>query len=225
MTALANHARLVRLPALVCYRDKGKVVPLPDRMRYLDAAAAPSFLTLAEEGLTVTDVYRSVQTSANIYGSRKGAARPGSSGHNWGLSIDIDVTDAMRLFLVDTKRGLDISMAARGWYCHRLDGVRGHEEWHYNYFGMWAPQGKFSSDDLDRRILQLHPHLKSDFAIDDEQKMLTLAGYECGAIDGIAGPKTRAARAAFRSQHRIGDNEDLHYRRALWATAQRELVK
>src|SRR3990172_9368429 len=69
---------------------------LPDRMRFLHPAAAASFHQNLAETVTVSDMFRSAEASLQARRERRGAQRPGFSGHNFGFSIDIDVDRTMR---------------------------------------------------------------------------------------------------------------------------------
>lgn len=84
----------IQFRVLGCYGNPGTW--LPARMRYLHPAAVGDFARLqADTGcnLVYSDMYRTFAESLNAR-RRKGAglvAFPGNSGHNWGVSFDIDV--------------------------------------------------------------------------------------------------------------------------------------
>lgn len=106
------------------------------RMAYLLPDAAKSYQEAARQlSLRVSDMFRTADESLRARATKQGVQRPGYSAHNYGLAVDIDtdtVLDATRL----DKPGLDHAMESFGWWCHRKDGQRGSEDWHYNYLGV-----------------------------------------------------------------------------------------
>ena len=84
--------------------------------------------------LRFSDMLRSAEASLKAVLTKKGTKAPSYSGHNYGLSIDIHVTDCMHRFSM-SKAELDSFMNSYGWYCHRKDHDLGPESWHYNFFG------------------------------------------------------------------------------------------
>jgi hypothetical protein len=169
---------------------------LPERMRYLEPAAAKSFLEL--EGVVVSDMLRSPESSLAARRRSRGAQPPGWSGHNYGLSIDLSVTKTLRN-RGENKTELDAYMLERGWYCHRLDHKRKREEWHYNHgIGPYVKdRDRYNSAALERRI-------QADFADAWDFPSQVLQSYlqdlklYLGEIDGIVGPLSKEAVRAFQ---------------------------
>lgn len=111
---------------------------LADRMRYLHPIAATSFRTMNSEKLIrCSDMLRTPEGSLKNRQANNGKGlRPGWSGHNYGFSIDIDVSWNIKNHGFKNKIDLDLWMQSHGWYCHNILGeTRSYESWHYNYFG------------------------------------------------------------------------------------------
>lgn len=175
---------------------------LPKRMRYLAPPAADSFLADLAACVVVSDMFRSAESSLWAIENRKGAKRPGTSGHNYGYSIDLNVRATMKLLGFRTKRELDEWMAARGWFCHRRDHRRGWEDWHYNFLGLEG--GGYLRDSDRRTSWALERMLKAKFGRywrlgkKNMQRALAKLGLYGGAIDGKIGPLSRQAVKAFQ---------------------------
>lgn len=178
---------------------------MPARALYLHPHAAASFLADLAPCITVSDMLRTAESSLNAVRTGRGAQRPGYSGHNYGFSIDIEVSEAMRALGFKTKRLLDDWMATRGWFCHRRDHLIEHEAWHYNFLKLaelrggppLLPAGTITSDELER-LIQIVYGVELQPGDRDCQSMLALLHLYRGAIDGIIGPLSREAIAAFQ---------------------------
>ncbi len=170
----------------------------------LTPAAAESFLTDLADWIPVTDMWRSAAGGLAAIKMGKGSRSPGYSGHNYGFSIDIGVSEAMKALSLPSKPALDAWMKNRNWWCWRLDGKRDREEWHYDYDrGPWARRGDRTGDQqLQRKLKELFlPDwtLKQFVKDEDEvQEALRKLGFYHGAIDGQHGPQTREALRAFQ---------------------------
>ena len=120
------------------YRGK-----LPTRMKFINPSIRPTLLRLLVDSLwsiRITDMYRDAVASLLARLSKSGVQRPGWSGHNYGISLDLDVDGTLRSFQKINERrsisdrlpagyfGLLGWMEARGWACHRRDGKRGFED-------------------------------------------------------------------------------------------------
>ena len=136
------------------------------------------------------------------------AQRPGTSAHQGGRAIDV-ATGALGL-PVPPDRQLDRLWELAipiGWrpVIDRPDETRS-ERWHLDYWGDWEPvrARRGYSEAAIAAIVDLGDAGQAALAYGDTgalarcvQSHLHRAGYDCGAIDGAIGPRTRAAvRAA-----------------------------
>lgn len=177
----------------------------PARMSLLQHDAAAGFeavQSLIGQRLRVSDMFRSPEGSLQAMGEKKGVNPPGYSAHNFGLAIDID-TDAMLTALKATKPVLDTTMQSKGWYCHRRDGKRGMEDWHYNYLGENAVRylACASSTSTSAAIeMRLVDQFRDDLKLTpvEVQEALAKLRLYAGAIDGQIGPRSKAAIAVFQ---------------------------
>lgn len=181
---------------------------MPARSRYLSPPAATSY---AEElaGVVVSDMFRSGEASLRARRTRKGAQRPAYSGHNYGVSIDLAVSRTMKNLKLKSKRQLDEWMAERGWYCHRRDHLRKHEEWHYNFFGAeysrWVkPNDSRTSAGLERMITHRHGRWWHKMSKTSAQRCLQRLGMYDGDLDGQFGPLSQEATAVFQRAWILG---------------------
>lgn len=211
--------RLVELPSSLHGPDdpsyQGKV---PKRARYMEPEAAAALLGLVYEApwLIFTDIFRSPEASLAAKRAGRGAKPPGYSGHNFGLSFDIDVGPTLRAAPAGFKWYPELIDLLRkhGWYCHRRDmDPVGLESWHFNHLGdqpnkylILADERHSTWDDpIEARIRDLYG---ADFVYDDAevQRYLTKLGLYRGEIDGKLGPLTWEATRAF--QRTWGLDED-----------------
>lgn len=176
---------------------------LPARALYLHPAAADSFLGPVHEVTVVSDMFRSPESSLAAVRSGRGARPPGFSGHNYGLSIDIDVRATMRALAVTSKADLDRWMERAGWYCHRRDHqmtpLKG-ECHHFNFLGIGArisPKVRSTSGYLEAKIIALYGDALRLDAVEAQTTLRDLRMYG-GDIDGIWGPLSREACRAFQ---------------------------
>lgn len=174
---------------------------LPKRMRWLHPDAERSFREQLAAYVVVSDMFRSAESSLWAIENRQGAARPGKSGHNFGLSIDLDVRKTLRKLGFKTKRHLDQWMAKRGWFCHRMDHRRGWEDWHYNFLGVdqtfIQATDKRTSAALERKIQKLYGKYFKLGRKQIQKRLQSLRLYN-GEIDGTIGPLSREAVKAFQ---------------------------
>jgi hypothetical protein len=180
----------------------------PAKMARLHPDAAAAFLA-AEKGLgvrlRVSDMFRTAEQSLQARAQKAGVQPPGWSLHNYGVAIDID-TDAMLKSTKLAKPALDKEMEKYGWFCHRKDGKRGMEDWHYNYFGVGEAAAPFlkacasstnTSAGGDAKILSLY---KDALTLDAKEVQECLAHLKLysGEIDGAIGPRSKEALMAFQ---------------------------
>lgn len=179
-------------------RDYGAKV-LATHARRLRPEAADSFLADLAADISVTDMWRSATSGLAAIKAGKGSRSPGYSGHNYGISIDIGVTEAMRRLGFKRKADLDAWMRERNWWCWRLDGRREREEWHYDWNrGGYDRKADTRGDQgLQRQLVDLHG---PDFAltVEQAQRILDRLGFDPGPADGKPGRRTRAATGAFQ---------------------------
>lgn len=196
------------------YTIKGVENRMPERMLWLNPAAAVAFATIAP-WVVVSDVFRTAESSLEAVKAKRGAQPPGYSAHNYGLAIDVDIEQS-RIRLGDhgygdvdgyvgldheaSKGELDEAMEAVGFYCHRVDHLNGFEAWHYNYLGIGTEIDKerfrSTSGYIEAKIARLYG---SEFKLgnmDVQSKLTELRMYH-GEIDGIVGPRTRMAVEVF----------------------------
>lgn len=219
---------------------------LPSRFRYLHPQAADSLSRLEADYPCVffySDVFRDANGSRNrrvknrerrirqgkspIYTGKL----PGFSGHNYGLCVDHDVSGNLQRLArhagyVMTKEEYDLIWRGYGWWCHRDgpegDHQRGHEDWHYNYFGddpaRWLSHSqRKTSGGMEAKISYLY----GPFAMEqgDVMRALTELGYhDIGsrvkdfqqdwtlAVDGIAGPNTQRVLGYVLAEKRWRDS-------------------
>lgn len=180
---------------------------LPRRVRYLRPEAAASMLRLVEQlpELRLSDVLRSAESSLAAVAAGRGAQPPGYSGHNFGNSVDLAVDRVLRDAGVDYGQ-LVAFMGTGGWACHRRDGKRGKEDWHFNYFGGAVGTYVALTDPAKpgtwaRAVGQLiTDQYGAGFTLSplEVQAALAKVGLYSGELDGDIGPLSRAAIAAFR---------------------------
>lgn len=204
---------------------------VPDRYLGLhpDAAAALRRIESAFPGVFhYSDIFRNATGSKGRREKnkvRKGyytGKLPGSSAHGYGLCLDHDLDRNLRRLAkfmhaahVD-KEEYDEIWRNEGWWCHRDgprgDHRRGHEDWHFNYFGddpeRWLAHchGRSTAPGVEAKVQYLY----GPFTLDAEgiHDHLERLGYDPNggghkaaiykfqqdwtlSADGIAGPQTQ----------------------------------
>jgi hypothetical protein len=130
--------RLTMLPSMRgsydINKDKVSNDLLPKRMCYLAPAAAKSYLLMSDATIILSDVHRTGEASLAARKTKRGVQPPAYSGHNFGFSWDVDVEATLK---ANNWKYEDLLayMQRYDWYCHRRDGARGNEDWHFNYLG------------------------------------------------------------------------------------------
>jgi hypothetical protein len=167
------------------------------RLSYLQHEAAESFLNAqgdTERGLVVSDMFRSMKASYERKyppgrPPRKDVQPPGFSAHNFGLAIDLAVDETMKGLGIKKKPELDAFMAEYGWYCHRKDGQRGSEDWHFNYLGYLIPKDneRSTAGAIERKIRALY----EPFACEPPSDVRAFQARYGLTADGVFGPITR----------------------------------
>jgi len=228
--------RLRKLPATILGIYGPGKNSLPERMRYLEPEAADSYLALeaTPQRLRVTDMWRSADSSLQASLEKRGVQRPAFSGHNYGLSIDLDVRDCMdRLHM--SKRALDDFMASQGWYCHRKDHVLDSEGWHFNFLGIGGDAERYLAQSaraqstapaLEAKIQELYG-ADLDLPALQVQAALRRAHLYTGDLDGILGPMSRRAILSFQRAWELpatGVADTVTQRTLAFVTAEVEIV-
>jgi hypothetical protein len=223
------------------YGHQGRA--LPQRFLYLHPAAADSLLRLENAYPCVffySDVFRDANGSRNRrFKNRERRERqgrpplftgklPGSSGHNYGLCTDHDVSGNLKrlgrhLGYMPSKEDYDLIWREYGWWCHRDgpdgDHARGHEDWHFNYFGddpdRWLSHSQRKTSGGIEAKLQ---YMYGPFAMSegDVSRGLTELGYHnignrigqfqrdwTLSADGIAGPQTQRVLCYLLAEQRF----------------------
>lgn len=211
-------ARLPQNRVVGIYTIHGVKNRMPERALFLHPTAADCFLkppvTPRQDALVdlvvVSDIFRSPESSLEAVRAGRGAAAPGYSGHNYGLSIDLDVAASMRRSKCKTKAELDTMMVAAGFYCHRRDHkitpLKG-ESHHYNFLGIGtviAPRFTTTSGYLEAAIQKMYGE---DLVLDarDAQAALKRLKLYSGEVDGLFGRLSKEALRAFQRTWRLPD--------------------
>lgn len=192
------------------YTISGQQDKMPERALYLHPTAARSYLEFADVA-KVSDMFRSPESSLNAVRTGRGAQPPGWSAHNSGFACDYVVDHMMRTLGMTDKKVFDRWMQDRGWYCHRRDGKRGHEDWHYNYLRAFeqlgltkngaplqlSPKAKYTSGDVEQLIQRVYGDQLSPSDVECQAALKKLGLYN-GSLDGQIGPQSREAIGAFQ---------------------------
>lgn len=89
--------------------------------------------------LVYSDMYRSPLGSAKAYEEKTGVQKPGYSGHNFGVSIDLAIDATIKRHNI-TYNKLVNTLIAWGWTPYQgvtkdANYKRGKEDWHFNFVG------------------------------------------------------------------------------------------
>lgn len=201
---------LVRVPNVLGIYGASKD-QFPARMSLLHPEAAAGFVALQQQlgaRIRVSDMFRTAEQSMQAREEKSGVQPPGFSLHNYGIAIDIDVDAALKGLKL-SKSQLDERMKAHGWYCHRKDGKRGMEDWHYNHLGADAAtllkaseRSTNTSAAGDARITALYGDQLTLDAKEVQECLAHLKLYS-GEVDGIHGPRTKQSIMAFQRAWRL----------------------
>lgn len=189
----------------------------PTRMAFLHPDAAASFRAIQAKGVVrVSDMFRSAEESLRARAEKSGVQPPGYSAHNYGVAIDVAVDDCLKTFKM-AKPVFDSMMENHGWYCHRSDGRRGFEDWHFNYLG--KNPGKYLAGLGTRtRDIAVEAFIRDlfgdDLKLTPEEAQIALAKMKMyrGEIDGIWGGGSKQALLAFQRAWKLNENGDLDER-------------
>lgn len=196
--------------------------PVPKWMRVLRPETADSLLILEAEsgGLVYNDLWRSAAISLWAMQQKAGVQPPGFSAHGYGLAVDFAV-DATLTKLKWTYPKFLAFMEAHGWFCHRRDGKRGSEDWHFQALPAEylkhadAKRPVTWAAPVEARMQELYGPQMALGTMDQQEALKSLKLY-AGDIDGKMGPLSQKAEAAFRQKWGLpvaGDNT--RYQRTL----------
>ena len=189
---------------------------MPERMARLHPDAAVAFAaaeTALGQRIRVSDMFRTAEQSFQAMQTKKGVQPPGWSLHNYGIAIDVAV-DAMLPAFKGKKAAMDKFMEGFGWWCHRRDGKREFEEWHYNYLG---PQGALLIQEADKVKRQSSTSAAADARIQalygpglaltpvEVQECLAHLKLYGGELDGKIGPRSQEAIKAFQRTWKLAE--------------------
>lgn len=212
---------LARVPGVLgIYGKSGDV--FPERMSLLHPTAAKAFAELeAALGckVRVSDMFRTAEQSFTAMQQKTGVQPPAYSLHNYGIAIDI-ATDAVLKATGFDKPKLDMFFSRFGWWCHRKDGKRGMEDWHFNHLGAPTDAAAFlavsakstnTSAAGEARIQSLYG---SALRVSDVQAQTALSALKLygGDIDGAFGTRSREALKAFQRTWKLQATGDLDER-------------
>jgi len=190
------------------------------RNKFLHPEVADLFNALPE-GIAVTDMWRSGKGSFQAIKRGRPAAKPGNSGHNWGMSIDLDLKQTMKNWGIwKTVPGWAAKMAAIrermaefGWcWIYHSKGL---EEWHFNGLG----KGEVNTNGFYSVRDWVVSHWDLTITDRELQGLLTTCaiifedeGMNPGGVDGIVGPKTRRAMKRYSDVTRFSlTNSRFHW--------------
>lgn len=227
---------LTPLPATTAgiYTIGGVAGRMPTRALLLHPAAAEAFTTLERASpLVYSDIFRSADASLVAVATKAGTQPPGYSAHGFGLAVDVAVDATLGRYGWSYSE-LRSELGRYGWYCHRRDGLRGAEDWHFNYLGpdpskyiaLTSPQEPESwARAVEAKILETYGN---GFVLDAKEMQVALTKLRLykGAIDGIVGPLTDAAVHAFqRAWHLPEGHPDARMLRTLAYVASERLIE
>lgn len=183
----------------------------PARMSFLQGDAATAFQAAAAAlKLRVSDMFRTAEESLRAQAEKSGVMPAGFSAHNYGLAIDIHTDDALTTNKF-TKPALDQAMESFGWFCHRKDGKRGMEDWHYNFFGAGDAAKPYvdACAKSTNRSQGIEAKIKATFGDqllltpEEAQIALSKIKFYGGEIDGKFGAGSKQALMAFQRAWRL----------------------
>jgi hypothetical protein len=205
--------KLTHIPPLTgIYTVKGVRDSLPESFLRMHPEAWAALKVIEDSTpLVYSDIYRTAEQSREARRLKTGVQKPGYSGHNFGVSVDVAV-DATLARHKWTYQQLWQRLKDAGWSCFRSRATRGFEDWHFN----WSNEhGQRSAENVIQRLYGDQLKLNDT----DTQIALQKVGFYGGAIDGIFGPRSKSGLDAFARAW--GATSDSEARRMLaYVTAQ-----
>jgi hypothetical protein len=207
--------KLQRVPNVLGIYGKSKD-EFPQSASWLHPDAARGFAALQAglgQRVRVSDVFRTAEQSLAARAMKSGVQPPGFSLHNYGIAIDIH-TDAMLAALKLDKPALDKRFTEHGWFCHRKDGKRGMEDWHFNFLGVGdeaapflAASAKSSNTSAagDAKIRAIHGDDLTLTPAEAQEALKKLRMYH-GDLDGKFGPRSQQALMVFQRAWKLVDS-------------------
>jgi len=176
---------------------------LPARMKLVHPSVVDGLRAITSQNnynIAMSDMFRSPASSLAARQQKTGVQRPGFSGHNYGISIDIDIDQSTKLMGMSYP-DLVRWMATKGWTCYRSDYQLGAESWHFNYLNM-GPNPPPRSDGPIKWITNTYG---SQMTGDEKwvQTCLQQLKLYDGDIDGQFGPKSQAALKQFELMYQL----------------------
>lgn len=203
---------LVSVPNVLGIYGASKDV-FPAKMARLHPDAAAAFAEAQKAAgvqIRVSDMFRTAEQSMMARAQKAGVQPAGFSLHNYGIAIDIATDDVLKATKLN-KAKLDAFMQEHGWYCHRKDGKRGFEDWHFNYLGKGeaaAPFLKVSAGSTntsaagDAKIQSLYGEQLKLTPVEVQECLAHLKLYN-GELDGLIGARSKEAIMAFQRTWRL----------------------
>ncbi len=192
--------RLILPLEKVAVKYKHAVIP---QTAFLDPFCADLWNKLPCEMKSVSDMWRSGRASLSAIKRGRPAARPGNSGHNWGMSIDLNLTKVIKNLGLKGSWNKKISQlrdayAEYGWVFISPEN----EQWHFNGLGVNENdhRGYWSVNDWVKERWDLA------LTVEEIQGCLKMASktwgdggkkFDPGIVDGIMGRNTRGALRKF----------------------------
>jgi hypothetical protein len=217
-----------------CYGPKGD--QFPARAAYFAPDVADAFVLMLDGGgpgaapgigrdkIAFSDIWRSGESSLAAVVAGRGAQPPGFSGHNFGVSFDLDVEYTRRALGIPYAELLKL-LAGYGWHCYRQDGGRGPEDWHFNYLGTpteaAAVLNRMTQNHAtwqggaEAAIAKRYPAATFALGPADIQAGLKKLGLYHGDVDGKFGPLSLAAAGAFCRAWRLPEQTGPKFSRTL----------
>ena len=236
---------LVNLPEVFqqrgIYKKNGRNDFMPPRMLKVYPKVAEVLIKIDnfyKGALHYSDIHRTAESSLQAVKANRGAKSPGSSGHNYGFSLDHDL-DGNRKRLIDLgynefkkkdwKFDYDVMLQDFGFYCHRLDHKLGFEAWHYNHLEPFYTrffESSRSSSALEQKIMDAYGWHWLMMRPIDIQLGLQRVGLYKGELDGEIGPRSKESIAAFKRTWNLGNNStmDISFKRTLAYVSSEEVL-
>lgn len=198
--------------------------PLPARMSRMHPEASEALLMFESQtgGAVYSDMWRSAQGSLNAVANKSGVQPPAYSGHNFGGSFDVDVDGTLKRRRYTYEQLLRV-LGEYGFYCHRRDGKRGREDWHFNFLGHKAKEILARAERGKRKTWShaaesmIQNWYGEDLKPDGKgvQESLKRLGLYDGKIDGLLGMKSSAGIKKFCSVWKLKSGDGTIFRRVL----------